>query len=148
MNLIVKHFSELTLLELYAAMRLRQEVFAVEQQCAYLDADGKDLLAYHVLLYDHQQHLVACSRLLPENVSYDGYVSIGRVMSAATHRRLGLGRKIMDISIAKVQELWPGKPIKIGAQEYLEAFYGSYGFVKTGEPYLEDGIRHIIMVLS
>ena len=139
-----KPFAELSLTELYALMRLRQEVFIVEQNCPYLDADGKDLKSYHLMGYANDE-LVAYSRIVKPGVSYEE-VSIGRVVSSTNHRRLAYGQQLMAESIAQIEKLYGPVPIRIGAQQYLQKFYESFGFVREGEPYMEDGIPHIIIV--
>jgi len=141
---VFKSFNELTLHELYAIMRLRQEVFIVEQNCPYLDADGKDLKSYHLMGYAGDE-LVAYSRIVKPGVSYDE-VSIGRVVSSTRQRKMALGRQLMDESLRQIKNLYGPVPVRIGAQQYLQKFYESFGFVREGEPYLEDGIPHIIMV--
>lgn len=143
-----KFFEELTLKELYALMQLRQEVFVVEQNCPYLDADGKDKYGYHVMAWDEDGVLHCCTRLLPEGISYDGYTSIGRVVNSIAVRGTGHGKILMEYSIEKIKDLYPNFPIKIGAQSYLKHFYESLGFVDIGIDYLEDGIPHMIMVLD
>ena len=141
---IFKPFTELTLTELYAIMRLRQEVFIVEQNCPFLDAEGKDLKSYHLMGYVNNE-LVAYSRIVKPGVSYQE-VSIGRVVSSTKHRGLAYGRQLMSESIAQIEKQYGPVPIRIGAQQYLQKFYESFGFVKEGEAYLEDGIPHIIML--
>jgi ElaA protein len=141
---VFKPFAELTLEELYAIMRLRQEVFIVEQNCPYLDADGKDLKSHHLMGYVNN-NLVAYSRIVKPGVSYDE-VSIGRVVSSTQHRGLAYGRQLMVESIRQIETLYGTVPIRIGAQQYLQKFYESFGFVREGEPYMEDGIPHIIML--
>lgn len=131
---------------LYDIMNLRQSVFIVEQQCAYLDADGKDIPAHHLLCYD-DFGLAAYARLLPKGISYDHYTSIGRVVSASRVRRTGAGRQLMATAIAETQRLYGNTPIKISAQSYLLAFYQSFGFEAEGETYLEDDIPHNAMIL-
>lgn len=140
-----KHFNELSLEELYAAMVLRQMVFSVEQQCSYLDADGKDQASYHLFLKSDSGELLAYSRLIPTGVAYADYASIGRVVSHPAHRKEGLGKMIMERSLQEMQRVFPGEPIKIGAQEYLNNFYESFGFVDIDHRYIEDGIWHIQM---
>lgn len=165
------HFSELTVYELYEVMALRQEIFSVEQNCAYLDADGKDLKGFHLLGYADSSELkirnlklsentegveistnapvlVAYTRLLPKNVSYDNYASIGRVVNSAKVRRQGVGKILMEESIRQMARLFPDEPIKIGAQTYLLKFYTALGFVSTGVEYLEDNIPHTSMILK
>ncbi len=147
-NYTCKSFDTLTVSELYDIMRLRQEVFVVEQNCPYLDADGKDQYGYHVMGKDEGGTLHCCTRLLPQGVSYDGFVSIGRVANSDKVRGTGEGKRLMIFSIEKIRALYPEKPIKIGAQAYLKRFYESLGFTDIGIPYLEDGIPHIIMVME
>lgn len=148
LNYICKPFGQLNIYELYQIMKLRQEVFIVEQNCPYLDADGKDLLGHHLLGFDDQNELHCYTRLLPEGVSYTGFSSIGRVINSEKARGKGFGKQLMQLSIQKIKELYPGIPIKIGAQAYLKGFYESLGFVDLGIPYMEDGIPHLIMVLA
>lgn len=138
-------FSELHLQELYDCMVLRQEVFVVEQDCPYLDVDGKDQDSWHVLGYDKQQ-LVAYTRIVPLGVSYPNHVSIGRVVTHAKVRRTGIGKELMTASLAACHRLFPGQDIKISAQTYLLKFYQGFGFQPIGEGYLEDGIPHQGMV--
>lgn len=144
----LKSFHELTLQELYDILKLRQEVFIVEQQCVYLDADGKDLYSYHVIGKNQADEVVCYTRLIPEGISYDGYVSIGRVINASTVRGQGQGKILMMQSLGYIKQLFPDRAIKIGAQSYLKLFYESFGFIDMNEPYIEDGIPHIIMVLE
>lgn len=142
-----KPFQELSIDELYACLQLRQEVFVVEQNCPYLDADGKDQQGWHLMGW--QGHtLVAYTRLLPQGVSYPEYVSIGRVLTRQTARRSGLGKALMQASLQHIHRLFPGQPIKISAQCYLIAFYESFGFQCKGTSYLEDDIPHIAMIKS
>ncbi|KAF2516937.1 GNAT family N-acetyltransferase [Flavobacterium zhairuonense] len=140
----IKAFGEFTNLELYEMLRLRSEVFVVEQNCVYLDLDNKDQKSFHLLYYANDE-LAGCTRLLPKGLSYDD-ISIGRVVIAPTFRGLGLGKKIMEASIAGCQEKFGKSPIRISAQYHLSNFYQSLGFVEQGEPYDEDGIPHIEML--
>jgi ElaA protein len=141
-------FNQLSAQELYDIMALRQEVFIVEQNCPYLDADGKDPRAWHLLGRDDTGRLIAYTRLLPVGVSYPEYTSIGRVVSAPGVRGTGAGKALMVKSIEMTRHLFGPGPIKIGAQSYLLRFYESFGFRSTGEEYLEDGIPHTKMVLA
>jgi len=143
-----KFFIELTLEELYEIMALRQEVFVVEQDCPYLDADGKDPKSWHLMGRNGEGKLLAYARLLPEGVSYSGYASFGRVVSSPEARRSGVGRQLMQAVMAEMQVLFPNQPIRIGAQQYLIKFYESFGFHADSEMYLEDGIPHVEMVSS
>ena len=146
MTFICKPFADLSVFELYDIMALRQEVFVVEQNCPYLDADGKDLPSHHLQCRNAQGKLVAYTRLLPIGVSYPTYASIGRVVSSPSLRGTGIGKMLVAESLAKIKQLFGDAPIKIGAQSYLLQFYENQGFVSTGEAYLEDGIPHTKMM--
>ncbi|WP_426484874.1 GNAT family N-acetyltransferase [Flavobacterium sp. 2] len=143
-NHTIKSFDEFTNHELYEMLRLRSEVFVVEQNCPYLDLDNKDQQSFH-LLYFVNDELAGCTRLLPAGLSYTE-IAIGRVVIAPRFRGLGLGKKIMEASIAGCQEKFGEGPIRISAQYHLSKFYQSVGFVEQGEPYDEDGIPHIEML--
>jgi len=144
-NWTVKHFNELSPHELYAIMQLRNEVFAVEQNCVYLDADNKDQPSYHLMGWMTEK-LIAYARLLPAGVAYPNYLSIGRVVTSPTARGKGLGKELMNRSIEQVEILFGRLPIKIGAQLYLKKFYMELGFRQSSGVYLEDGIEHIEMI--
>ncbi|MCB0614454.1 MAG: GNAT family N-acetyltransferase [Phaeodactylibacter sp.] len=139
-------FHQLSATELYALMALRQEVFVVEQNCPYLDADGKDLSAHHLLGYNENGRLVAYSRLLPKGVAYEKHPSFGRVVTAASIRGNGQGRNLMEKTLEWMRRLYGQDAIKISAQCYLISFYESLGFQTVGKEYLEDDIPHIGMV--
>ena len=139
-------FNQLSLTELYAMMALRQEVFVVEQNCPYLDADGRDLPAHHLLGYNEEGRLLSYSRLLPKGISYPEYPSFGRVVTSPSIRGKGQGRPLMEKTLEWMERLFPGQAIKISAQSYLIPFYESLGFRTMGEEYLEDDIPHIGMV--
>ena len=143
---VCKLFQELSLEELYAAMVLRQEVFVVEQDCVYLDADDKDQTSWHLLGFDEFGNLVAYLRILPKGVSYDNYPSIGRVVTSEKVRRKGAGKELMEKALIEANKLFPEEIIKISAQKYLLDFYNSFGFEVIGEEYLEDGIPHFAML--
>jgi ElaA protein len=145
MQWIVKTFEELSNGELYALLRLRSEVFVVEQNCVFLDMDDADQKAVHVLGYDDEQELVAYTRLFAPGIKYD-QASIGRVVTSQKARGKGAGRELMEQSIATVEVLFGKVAIKIGAQQYLQKFYTSLGFVQSSEMYLEDEIPHIEMI--
>lgn len=140
----VKAFHELTVYELYEILKLRSEVFVVEQKCVFQDMDDKDQKCYHLMVYQ-DSHLVGYSRLVPAGISYKEN-SIGRVITAASIRGTGLGKKLMELAIHHCQQLLGSGPIRIGAQTYALGFYAPLGFVAEGEPYDEDGIEHIEMV--
>ena len=139
-------FADLKPHELYEIMALRQEVFVVEQNCPYLDCDGKDQQSWHFMGRDATGKLVAYTRLLPVGLAYENYASIGRVVSSPSARGTGAGRELMAKSVEMAQHLFGAGPIKIGAQTYLLKFYEGFGFQSTGEEYLEDGIPHTKMV--
>ncbi len=140
-----KDFDALSPRELYEALALRANVFVVEQTCVYLDCDGKDLHAMHLFGRTKDGKLVAYARLLPPGKSF-GETSIGRVVTCPSVRRTGLGEELVREAIARASKAY-GAPIRIGAQRYLEAFYARLGFEAEGEPYDEDGISHVEMVL-
>lgn len=139
-------FKDLTVDELYAILQLRNEVFVVEQNCVYQDADNKDSQCFHLCGWDDAQ-LVAYCRILPPGLSYPE-ASIGRVVSSPAYRNTGCGRELMKLSIAKTLAQFNCKKITISAQLYLHQFYSSMGFAATGETYLEDNIPHIQMEFS
>ncbi|AXJ07388.1 GNAT family N-acetyltransferase [Pseudomonas fluorescens] len=142
---VCKHHSDLGLEQLYAILKLRSEVFVVEQRCAYLDPDGQDLDGdtCHLMGWDGDQ-LVAYLRLLdPE--SQGGDVVIGRVLTAPPGRGKGLGHEMMEQALKQAEKRWPEVPIYLSAQAHLQGYYGRYGFVVAGEEYLEDDIPHIGM---
>lgn len=143
---VCKHFSELSTEELYQILRLRSEVFVVEQNCVFLDMDNKDLVCDHVMGW-REDELLGYSRIVPPGISYVES-SIGRIVSSPAARGLGVGRELMLQSIQTLYRLHGKRDIRIGAQYYLKGFYESFGFVQTGEIYPEDGINHIEMLLS
>ncbi len=138
------HFDELTAKDLYAAMRLRGEVFVVEQNCPYLDADNLDLASWHLFGWEGD-HLAAYCRILPPGLAFE-QASIGRVVSSPKSRGTGAGRELMQVAIEKTLAQFNVTQIKIGAQLYLKNFYESLGFAQWGEGYLEDNIPHIPML--
>lgn len=141
-------FAELTVAQLHAILKLRSEVFVVEQNCVFLDIDAVDAKAYHFFALDKEGNCIANARLIPAYVVYN-YCSIGRVVTHAAYRKLGLGRQLMKQSIEKCYLLFgENETIKIGAQLYLKEFYSSFGFKQIGEEYIEDGIPHIHMLLT
>ncbi|ANI00455.1 acyltransferase [Pseudomonas koreensis] len=142
---ICKHHSDLGKEQLYALLKLRSEVFVVEQKCAYPDLDGQDLDGdtHHLMGWEDNQ-LMAYLRLLdPE--SQGGDVVIGRVIIAPQGRGKGLGHTMMEHALEQAAKHWPQVPIYLSAQAHLQGYYGRYGFVVAGEEYLEDDIPHIGM---
>jgi len=140
-------FAELSTEELYAILKIRQQVFVVEQRCAYQDCDGRDNNALHLVGWH-------CRGEQPEPIAYlrvvypakqGGVLSIGRVLIHGDYRRKGLGKKIMRRCLRSIEELYPDAPVVISAQLYLLHFYESFGFRISSDGYDEDGIPHIQM---
>ena len=141
---VLKKFEELSLDELYAILRLRIEVFVVEQNCLFQDIDNKDQSCFHFMGWDNGT-LCAYTRIVPPGVSYE-LPAIGRVVTSPKARGGGLGRVLMEKSIEETKKLYGETGIQIGAQVYLQKFYTSLGFVQSSDIYLEDGIEHIEMI--
>ncbi len=142
---VCKHHDDLGKEQLYAILRLRAEVFVVEQQCVYQDIDGQDLSGdtHHLMAWQNDE-LVAYLRLMdPE--SQGGDVVIGRVIVAPVARGTGLGHQMMEETLKRIADIWPETPIFLSAQAHLQGYYGKYGFVAEGEEYLEDDIPHMGM---
>lgn len=139
----IKPFEKLSPNELYDIMRLRSAIFVVEQNCVYLDPDGKDKVALH-LFGEFEGKIVAYSRLFKPGISFDN-ASIGRVVVVAKYRDRKWGHDLMREAIAGIKTHFGESKITIGAQLYLKKFYESHGFVQTSEMYLEDDIPHIEM---
>lgn len=141
---VTKTFEELTPGELYAILRLRSEVFVVEQNCVFLDMDNKDQSCHHLMGWQDEK-LVAYTRLVPPGISYNE-PSIGRVVTSPALRGSGAGKLLMEKSIAETERLFGKVSVRIGAQFYLRKFYTSLGFEQSSEVYDEDGIDHIEMI--
>jgi ElaA protein len=139
----IKSFEALTVHELYDILRLRSEIFVVEQNCVYLDLDGKDKKALH-LFGTYEDKIVAHARLLPAGISFPE-ASIGRVVVDSNYRDKKWGHELMQNAIAGIATHFNEVVITIGAQLYLKKFYESHGFVPISEMYLEDDIPHIEM---
>lgn len=142
MEIIVKHFKELTLEELYEILKIRAEVFVVEQDCAYQDLDDIDQDSYHVYLKENDK-MIGYLRVIDKDKRLDE-VSLGRVVSLK--RRCGVGTALMKAGIAVAKEKYGAMKIKIGAQLYAKPFYEQVGFYQISDEYLEDGIPHIYML--
>lgn len=141
---VVKAFPDLSPDELYQIMRLRIEVFVIEQQCFYQDADNKDQHCHHLMLLKDNE-LVAYARIVPAGLSFEE-ASIGRVITSAQVRGTGAGKVLMETAIKTSRALFGNVPIRIGAQTYAKAFYSALGFEASGSEFMEDGIPHIEMV--
>ncbi|MBK7987917.1 MAG: GNAT family N-acetyltransferase [Ignavibacteria bacterium] len=139
-----KHFSELTTNECYDVLSFRENIFVVEQNCPYLDADGFDKQAFHVIVYDDTTIIAYC-RILAPNMVYSE-PAIGRVAVHKEYRGLSIGKELMKYAITLLYHLYGTIPIHISAQEYLRKFYTELGFTAVSEIYLEDGIPHIGMI--
>ena len=145
MDWICKKFAELSVDELYAALKVRSEVFVVEQNCVFLDTDNKDQYCHHMMGWDKNE-LAAYSRIVPAGISYEES-SIGRIVTSRASRREGYGKSLLQHSIKMLYTLHGNRVIRIGAQLYLKKFYESFGFQQAGDIYLEDGIEHVEMLL-
>ena len=136
--------------ELYSVLAARQQVFTVEQHCAFQDADGYDLVAWHLLGWTTAiapPALAAYLRILDPGSKY-AEPSIGRVLTMPPNRGTGVGRALVEQGVARCRAAWPGQPIRIAAQQRLEAFYASLAFRTVSPPYIEDGIAHVDMMLA
>ena len=137
-------FEELSTDQLYQILKLRSEVFVVEQNCAYQDIDNLDQASLHLCAWKGKR-LLAYTRLLAPGVDFEDASAIGRIVTSPAVRRKGFGRPIIERSIAECQSRWPTAPIKIHAQSYLLKFYEEFGFKPYGEEFLEDGLPHFFM---
>lgn len=139
MKIEIKQWEELSPLALHNLLQLRIDIFVVEQNCPYPELDGKDLNAYHVLLYDEDEKLAGTARILAPGVSYKE-VSIGRVAIAEKYRGNTYGHLIMESALSFIHEKFGDSAVKISAQEHLQHFYNQHGFETISETYLEDDI--------
>ena len=144
-NFFWKKFNELSINNLYAILNLRQQVFVLEQNCPYIDADYSDQDAFHLLGFLDNK-LVAYLRAFPPNIKYAGS-SMGRIVVEESQRKQDIGKDITKIGINFLKEKYPDREIVISAQHRLEKFYCDLGFASRGEVYLEDDIDHIQMFL-
>jgi ElaA protein len=143
-----RSFAELANVELYELLAQRQKVFVVEQQCIFNDFDGLDIGAHHLLGWhtvDGRRELAAYLRCLAPGAKYEE-MSLGRVLTTEAARRTGAGRELLARGIEYAERQHPGHRIRIGAQQYLETFYQSFGFKTISAPYEEDGIMHVDML--
>jgi len=142
------HHHQLTVPQLYALLKLRCEVFVVEQNCPYLDVDGDDLIGEnrHILAWRNEM-LIAYARILKSDDDLQPVV-IGRVIVSHAARGEKLGYQLMEKTVASCRQYWPERDIYLSAQAHLQGFYDRFGFVPVGEIYLEDGIPHIGMACS
>jgi ElaA protein len=145
-------FEELDAREVHDILQARAAVFIVEQNCVFQDVDGADLASWHLIGRAPPRSgeggpgaVLAYCRLVPPGVKFPE-ASIGRVLTTAAGRRMGMGRELMSEALRRAHALWHGQPIRIGAQQHLERFYGEFGFAACSEPYDEDGIMHVEML--
>ena len=139
-----KRFEELSAEEVYTILCVRQQVFVLEQECLYLDADGKDRQAFHLMGFDGDA-LVAYARILDAGVSYPE-VSMGRILTTEKARGTGAGIQLMEVGLQRIEAHYGNVPVRISAQTYLLRFYEKFGFKSTGKQYLEDEIPHTEML--
>ena len=142
----IKHYNDLSINEFHDIIALRLEAFVVEQNCAYLDLDGKDKKSYHLICRNGKGDVVATARVLPPGIAYKD-AAIGRVVIEEEIRGHGIGHDLMDRCIQFAISEFGGAPIRISAQKHLEKYYEKHDFKSTGEEYLEDGIPHVEMLL-
>ncbi len=145
-----KQFKNLNIDELHELFLVRQQVFAVEQNCIYQDVDGLDQFAWHLLGWktadnSESRQLIAYCRVVSPTHKYKE-PSIGRLLTVKSVRRTGLGKQLLSVALINTEKEYPGKAIRISAQLYLQNFYSQFGFEKISRPYDEDGIPHIEML--
>lgn len=143
----IKHYSDLNINEFHDLIALRLEAFVVEQNCAYLDLDGKDKKSYHLICRNGKGDIVATARILPPGIAYKD-AAIGRVVIKDEIRGHGIGHDLMERCIKFASTEFGNCPILISAQKHLEKYYEKHGFLSTGKEYLEDGIPHVEMILE
>ena len=141
MNTVIKKFSELSTEEIYNILKLRSEVFVVEQNCVYQDIDEKDQKATHLFI-EKNNEIIAYTRIFKKGDYYEENPSIGRVVVSKKERKKNLGKEIMLNSIEFIKKELEGRKIELSAQKYLDKFYSDLDFYSEGEDYLEDGIPH------
>ena len=140
----IKSFDKLTIKELYAILKIRQEVFIVEQTCYYLDADGYDEKAIHIW-GEKDEEIVAYCRIFEPKIKYPES-SLGRVLTNPSYRNLKLGKVLLKIALNTIDTKFDTPNVRISAQDYLLRFYSEFGFISTGLEYLEDDIPHTEML--
>lgn len=138
-------FAELSPEALYAILELRSRIFVVEQNCVFPDMDGRDRDCEHLCGWNESGALIAYLRLVPPGIK-SSEAALGRVVVEQNARGTGLGRAVMVEGLKRCDALYPGKPIKVSAQQHLERLYNSLGFQAIAAPYLEDGIWHLDMI--
>lgn len=147
MEIILKKFKKLTSFEVYQLLKLRQDVFIIEQNCIYPDIDDSDERALHLMFFEGKK-LIAYSRIFKPGIKFNSSSSIGRIVVSSNSRGSTIGKLLIDKSIEYCKGLFPNTPITIEAQSALESYYKQFGFKTESSPYLVDGIAHIKMVLK
>ena len=143
----IKTFQELRVEQLFEVLQLRVNVFVVEQQCAYPELDDYDRHpeTRHLSGRNEVGELITYARLLPSGLRY-AEVNLGRFVVRADSRKQGIGHQLLRQALQEISRCWPGHAIRISAQDYLQAFYAQYGFIRVSDVYLEDGIHHVEML--
>ncbi len=140
----IKTWEELTKEELYAVLKLRQQIFIVEQCCPFVDNDDLDQLSVHI--WEEQEgEVIAYGRIVPQGTEFDE-LSVGRFVTATAHRGKGLGRKIVETCLEEAFRRYREQPVRITAQWYLVDFYRTFGFETVGGEFLLDHIPHVFML--
>lgn len=147
MEFTVKTFGELTAAELHDILKLRQDVFIIEQNCIYSDIDGSDRQALHLFAYTGNR-LAAYSRVFGPGVKFGSDAAIGRIAVDKKHRGTTTGKNLINKSITVCKTNFPGHAIRIEAQAALEEYYMKFGFKAAGAVYPLDGIPHLQMILE
>lgn len=146
MKWVLKKYDELTVDEFHDILKLRIDIFVVEQTCPYPELDGKDKKAWHFYGIKNEK-IIANTRIFKPG-DYYNEASLGRVIVDESYRRTGLGYELVNRTLEQMRRLFGDVPVKIGAQTYLKKFYGSFGFQAQGDEYIEDGIPHVHMTLK
>lgn len=147
MHFTLKTFSELTSTELYEILKLRIDIFCVEQQVLYNDLDNKDQQCHHLIVRENSK-IIGALRLVPQGVSYQDAASIGRLVVDQAYRRRGIAEQLMTSAIQTIKTIWQAPKIAISGQLYLKSFYESLGFTAVSDVYLEDTLPHIKLELA
>ena len=142
-----KTFHQLSTDQLFDFLKLRMDVFVVEQQCAYRELDDHDRHeeTRHLSGHNESSQLIAYARLLPPGLRFPE-VNLGRFVVKAELRKKGIGHQLLQTALKEISGYWPKISIRISAQDYLQTFYEQYGFIRISDVYLEDGIPHVEMV--
>lgn len=147
LNWQIKPYNEFTTNEFHDIIALRLKAFVVEQNCCYLDLDGKDKKCYHLICRDGQGKVVATARILHPGASYPE-VSIGRVVIDQSIRGNGVGHELMKQCMSYILDEFGDVAIRISAQKHLEDYYKKHNFLSSGKEYLEDNIPHVEMLYT